>query len=218
MGRKGKLIVFVGSDGVGKTTLINQVINDASATCNIKYFHIKFNTIPRLGVIIKSLKSKLFSQNKSSNKEVLSDNKLELTRHIYNSQMSYWKLLTNITFDIFDYILGYLITLRFNKNLVVFDRYIYEFYTELNCKRMPLSVMRFYMRIVPEPDLIFYLHNDPTTVYQRKPELSIAEISEVQSRIDVLLSRKKNLIKIKTDRPVKELSNIILDSIECHEK
>ena len=218
MFQKNKLIVFVGCDGVGKTTLIKKVAEDACGNWKIKYFHIKFNIIPRLGVIFKILLHKLRLDKKVVEFKTQANNEAEEIKHTYGPDMPLWKLLVNINFDLLDYFLGYLFIFRSRSTLIIFDRYIYEFFTELNCRRMPINVMRFYLRLIPEPDFIFFLYNDPETIYQRKPELSVGEIIEIQSRIDFLLSDKTNLVKIKTDKSVKELSDIILRIISPYEK
>ena len=54
--RKNKMIVFIGCDGAGKTTLIRKLAEEIDDFVDVKYFHIKFNLIPRLGVIVKFLK------------------------------------------------------------------------------------------------------------------------------------------------------------------
>lgn len=218
MFKKNKMIVFVGCDGVGKTTLIRKLVEEIEDFVDVKYFHIKFNLIPRLGVILKFLKDKLSLKTKVMQTQSQLENASVVVKHNYGPDMPLWKLLVNINFDLLDYSLGYLHIFRSQSSLIIFDRYIYEFFTELNCRRLPLSVMRFYMRLVPKPDFIFHLYNDPDTIYRRKPELSVDEIIEIQSRIDLLLANNKNLIKIKTDRSEKELSDMVLRIIRTNEK
>ena len=216
--RKNKMIVFIGCDGAGKTTLIRKLAEEIDDFVDVKYFHIKFNLIPRLGVIVKFLKGFLsFKINVTETRSQLENVPFDV-KHTYGSDMPLWKLLVNINFDLLDYFLGYLYIFKSQSSLIIFDRYIYEFFTELNCRRLPLFVMRFYMRLVPKPDFIFHLHNDPDTIYQRKPELSVDEIIEIQSRIDLLFADNENLIKIKTDRSEKELSDMVLRIINIDDK
>lgn len=218
MFKKSKMIVFVGCDGVGKTTLIRKLAEEIDDFVDVKYFHIKFNLIPRVGVIIKFLKDRLSFKTKVTSSQSQVKNAPAVVKHNYGPDMPLWKLLVNINFDLLDYFLGYLHIFRSQSSLIIFDRYIYEFFTELNCRRLPLFVMRFYMRLVPKPDFIFHLYNDPDTIYRRKPELSVDEIIEIQSRIDLLLANNENLIKIKTDRSDKELSDMVLRIISTDEK
>ena len=52
-----KLIVFVGPDGSGKTTIINKIKDSLSPNNQVQINHIRFNRIPRAGQLKKFILS-----------------------------------------------------------------------------------------------------------------------------------------------------------------
>ncbi|MCK4592406.1 hypothetical protein KAT63_03125 [Candidatus Parcubacteria bacterium] len=71
-----------------------------------------------------------------------------------------------------------------NKNIIIFDRF---FYDRLIRAKNNFLYKLFYC-LTPKVNLIFYLTASPEILYQRKPEISIINIKQVQDAFE----RKKN--------------------------
>ena len=101
------------------------------------------------------------------------------------------------------------------KNVVIFDRYIYDFYTELYYIKNRIGFMRFVMKIAPKPDYIFYLNIPPEVVFNRKQDLSIEEITIVQNRTRELLSHLDNFKLLDMSESPEKITNKVI-SIAFH--
>jgi hypothetical protein len=207
------LIVFVSPDGGGKTTTINEFVKILPKEYFIKKRHIRFNIIPRLGHLIQWIKSplsykKVFVKTESKTSD-------PVVRHIYGKNLPLWKILIVLLYEVFDYLLGYFLLFGNNKKeIYLFDRYIYDYYTERDWCNTPLIIMKFIMRIIPKPSLIVVLYNDPDVIYSRKPELDIKDIKYTQDRIDKLLVNHHNVLKISTDEIPATIAQKVIEAAE----
>lgn len=210
---KTKLIVLVSPDGGGKTSAINELRALVSDRYQIHDRHIRFNNIPRLGYLLNRLRNPL----KSNSAFIPSTSTLgkEIKRHTYGEAIPLWKIVIILSYELLDYLLGYasLITKRGN-HIFLFDRYIYDYYTERNWNNTPRWLMRLIMVIIPRPLLIINLKNDPEVIHQRKPELSVSDIAYTQDRIEDLLRGDSNLVELCTVIPPKEIAKRIEKHIE----
>lgn len=212
-GFKSKLIVLVGPDGSGKTTAIHELRNLISDSYTIHDRHIRFNNIPRFGHLLYRLKNPLSRKPLYSPSQSTLNS--ELKTHSYGENIPIWKILIILGYDLFDYLIGYLSLISKSDNsLFVFDRYIYDYYTERDWINTPRWLMRLIMILIPKPYLIVILKNDPVVIYDRKPELSISDITYTQDKIEELLGRDLNIIKLSTDRSPKEIAQSIVHQAE----
>jgi len=83
-------------------------------------------------------------------------------------------------FHLSDFILGGVLRLRaraFKKELVIIDRYYYDFFVDLKRYRLdiPNWLVRLGYRLVVKPDLVFYLDADPEVLQRRKQEVPLEE-------------------------------------------
>jgi thymidylate kinase len=83
-----------------------------------------------------------------------------------------------------DYLLGRWIIGRAKTHgdLVVFDRYFYDWFIHSCYERIPRWLFPFFRRVFPRPDVVVHLCNDPETVHRRKPELTVRQIEEQNRR------------------------------------
>jgi len=192
------LIVFVSPDGGGKTTTINEFVKIIPKEYVVNNRHIRFHILPRLGHLIQWIKSPLsykrvFSKTESKISEPIS-------RHIYGKNVPLWKIIIVLLYDVFDYLFGYFLLFRPKSNQIyLFDRYIYDYYTERDWCNTPLIIMKTIMWIIPKPSLIVVLDNEPEVIYSRKPELDIKDIKYTQDKIDELLVNCNNVLIVSTD-------------------
>ena len=212
---RAKFLVFVGPDGSGKTSLINELEKNIGQEKNIEIKHIRFNIIPRFGKL-----KKFFSNPMRTKKSEIFDPTVSKVgkinnRYIYGPDIKLWKIVINLIYELLDYLLGYFFLLSKNSNaMIIFDRYFYDYYTEKNWRKNPKLFMKILMLFVPKPDYIFFLWNEPKVIKSRKPELSEEEIEFINSRILDLLAKNRNFHIVKTDKSVTDLCEQIVKLIK----
>jgi len=170
--RKGICIVFLGTDGSGKSTIIDnvqEVLKQSYPREYVSYFHWR----PKLILNRKRKQNGCTVTNPHEKKP-------------YNKLISIIKFLT---FNI-DYILGYwlLVYPKLAKNsLVIFDRYYYDYFIDMYRYRIDLNIniIKFFNRLIPNPDITFLLTGDSKVIYERKKEISIEEIDNQISSIAI---------------------------------
>ena len=175
--RKGGIVAFQGTDGSGKSTIINglpDIIGRTFSGDTIDYYHWRPG-------FVKAEKKLADDGNVVSNVQP-------------HTEKPYGKLisLAKMGMYILDYTLGYWCRVRWQAakgHLVVFDRYYYDFYMDKIRYRLNVSdsVVRLCQYFIPEPDATFLLVGDAQQIYERKKEMPV---EEVQAQIDCLLNNK----------------------------
>jgi thymidylate kinase len=105
--------------------------------------------------------------------------------------------LVRLTYYWLDYLLGYWLVYRRKCALgtvMIFDRYFYDFIVDPRRSRinLPAWVRKFFLRLTPQPDLVFFLDCDPDIVYARKQELERDEIERQLTEYRKLASKFPN--------------------------
>lgn len=168
----GIMIAFIGTDGSGKSTIIEnlpKVLGRTFDESQIKYYHWR----PKY---LKSPKG-----DKNSNVNITEP----------HSKKPYSKVVSFLKFMYFnlDYILGYWFSVKVHlgKNeLVIFDRYYYDYLVDKRRYRLNLNdkLIKLAMKVIPKPDITLLLIGTPEILYERKKEISLEEV-------------KKQIIKVK---------------------
>ncbi|MDB4110555.1 hypothetical protein N9564_01855 [Amylibacter sp.] len=206
---KAKLIVFVSPDGGGKTTTINVLEQKIAERYTITRSHIRFNILPRLGQLISRIRHPL--RKYPVYVKSVSELGLPVKKHIYAANVSTWKILIVLAYETFDYVLGYFSLLSRNERAVyIFDRYIYDYFTEKNWSATPKWLIRLLMNVIPTPHLVVVLKNDPVVIHARKAELSVEDIRYTQNRIDELLLGGYNVFEVSTCISAEEIAEKII--------
>lgn len=176
--RKGLIVAFMGTDGSGKSTIIDglpTIIGNTFSGSTIDYYHW------RPGFIHPEKK---FTAEGEVVSHVQPHTQLPMGKIASFAKMAFYTL---------DYVLGYMGKVYWQAakgHLVVFDRYYYDFYVDKIRYRLSVSnsLIRFFQTFIPRPDITFLLIGDAQQIYERKKELPL---EEVQRQIDTLLSHKK---------------------------
>ena len=166
MKKAGIIVAFEGTDGSGKSTIINalpEVLGNSFPEGMMDYYHW------RPGFIKK--------EKASSDGETIVVSEP-------HAKKPYGKIKSFAKFMFFnlDYILGYWCKVRWQVakgHLVVFDRYYYDYYLDNIRYRLTISdrILDLFKGIIPRPDITFLLVGDPKILYERKKEISVEEIA-----------------------------------------
>lgn len=199
--KAGPMVVFEGTDGSGKTTIINGLPEILGRTFNenlIDYYHWRPNFLK--------------SPNPKSNENTGLVCSEPHAKKSYNKAVSFGKF---IYFN-FDYILGYFFKTRIQQSkgrMVIYDRYYYDYYLDKLRYRLDISdaVLDFFKPFIPKPDVTLLLTGDAQILYERKKEISIEEI---QGQIDRMMEKKDsfhNPVVIDVNPSVEQ----VIDDVAC---
>lgn len=175
--RKGLIVAFMGTDGSGKSTVIQglpSVIGNTFSGSTINYYHWRPDF--------------LLSKNNTNEGEQI----ITATPHA-TPPRGKLSSIVKMVFYTLDYLLGYTLRVYWQAargHLIVFDRYYYDFY--IDKLRYRLSIGDTWIRLlhtfIPEPDITFLLIGNAQQIYERKKELPVEEI---QRQINALLKYQK---------------------------
>lgn len=180
------IIALAGPDGVGKSTIVDIIINKKShfpkyILCN----NWRPNLLPRLRRFIGKAE-KTFANG-------------EQNLIIPRSNPGRFQFI-RILYYLVDFIFGHYYKDKFDAarlTLIIYDRSIYD--TLINPERFGLKngfLTKMLVRFSPKPDILFYLSDSADRIYARKPELRIDEIKRQQKKWIELFLIKTNKIDL----------------------
>lgn len=171
---RGIMIAFQGTDGSGKSTVINglyQALADCFPEEQMVYYHCR---------------PFLFQPAKAShglNMDVVCPDP--------HGSKPYGRFISlgKLAYCSADYIIGYLLKVRQELKqgkLVIFDRYYYDFYLDKLRYRLKLSDfwIRLFEPFIPKPDITFVLTGEAEPIWQRKQEIPLEEVREQIRRME----------------------------------
>jgi thymidylate kinase len=202
------LIIIIGPDGSGKTTIANEII-DIMKKRDIKTHHLamNFEILPKLRDLINPFRV---------NKIEVSHVEGEYYGGMKNKANSKIKGMILATWYTIDYFLGNikLIKWNYNNEIVIFARYFYDYYFQ----RGHINTPKYYLRIlevfIPKPDFIFTIKRNAKDIFDLKPELSIEEIQRQQDIIDTLLLKKDNAYIIDGNKGIDDTLDQIMQILD----
>ena len=192
-----KTIAFLGSDGSGKSTVIDTLLESDKLNYNkIEYFHLK--------PIVKS---------SSSGETVVDD---PHAKPVYSAVKSYMKLL----FFIYQYNKGWIKNinpLKSDNTLVIFDRYYDDLLVDYRRYRYggSMAIAKFARKFIPKPELYFILVTDADIIYKRKQEVEFSELERQIEGYSSLADNKRYFLIDVNRTPseiVKEIVNIMKEN------
>lgn len=201
----GFFIAFLGSDGSGKSTIIENISPILSKAFHnaVYYEHMRPNKLPSI--------ARLFGKKEEFNKLV--------TNPHGSSSSGFLGSLLRWLYYTFDYTFGFYSKVWPKKAICscvwIFDRYYYDFL--IDSKRGRIKLPRWLLKLgeffVPEPDLILCLGTDAQTIYKRKPELSLDEVERQVLGLKKFCDSNRRAVWIDTGKDIDISSYDALDVI-----
>jgi len=183
----GITIAFLGSDGSGKSTIIDRITHANLPFRRTDYFHLK------------PLKT---GKNKDNNAIIDDPHK----HPPYSSFKSYLKLI----YFIYQYNFGWVKNILFLKrksSLIIFDRYYDDLLVDSRRYRYggSLHIAKLIKKFIPQPDIYFILTGTPDVIYSRKQEVAFEELERQVKSYESLVDNKR-YFKINVDNSIETIS------------
>lgn len=193
----GIVAAFQGTDGSGKTTIIDalpHMLGNTWPEDSIRYFHCR-------PYVLEPSK-----QEKKGAPHVACTNPHAKTP--YGKLKSFAKLC----YCIFDYIIGWCGPIHLERakgHLVIFDRYYYDFYLDKLRYRFNLSdrILRLMQHFVPKPNITFVLTGEAEPIWARKKEISLEEVKQQIRLMEQYENLFANPCRIDVVQPIEKVVN-----------
>ena len=159
------IIVFLGPDGCGKTTVAERISNGWGAWSNRSSVNKAFNfeILPPLAMLFRSKSS---TDRRRSVGEFMSG---------MSQPKTLMRLLPSFIWNLCDFAIGSVISV-FSGRDYIFARYYYDNFYQRSYRIFPLWIIRAGLLFVKTPTAIFILERNPSEIHVQKPELTIEEI------------------------------------------
>lgn len=200
----GFTIAVLGTDGAGKTTIINSITKPLSKSVHksVFYEHMRPNLIPNI--------ANLFGKKKTN--DVVSE------PHS-GKQSSFLVSLIRLFYYTFDYTVGYWLKVypvKVKKACIwIFDRYYYDYLIDQkrgNIK-LPIWLVKAIGFFVPKPKIILCLGAEPSIIHERKPELPLEEVERQVKELKAFCKRNKKAVWIDTGLSINESTNAAIEAV-----
>lgn len=205
------LIVLIGPDGSGKTTIADMIKNCSTINNHFYkkfYFHTNFPILPRMrkiGEWLGFLKKENAAYSPSS-------------RQI--EPLPFFKSMLYPIYYGLNYFLGHFWIWKQKANggaLIIFDRYFYEYFIQPSFIKCPRWLLKIILKIIPKPDILVFIKSEPEQVFLRKQELSLEEIKRQLKICEKIVARDKNGVIIENtdiDKAVEQIQKLIIERLK----
>ena len=200
----GLSVAFIAPDGAGKSTIINRVKETVSGSFyGVNLYYMRPHLFKNLGHYNKLNPTEEAATNDNPHGVVCDG--------VFKSAVRFF-------FYNLDFQLGTLLKInrkKINKQLVIFDRYYYDYFADM--KRYKYSLPAWFPAafewMIPKPDMVFVLDGNPEVLYERKKELPISELEKQCSVFHQLAQNRKNFYAINVNRDVDTIVDEVTETI-----
>jgi thymidylate kinase len=201
----GYSVAFMGTDGSGKSTLIQKITPKLLDTFHnaVYYEHLRPNYICSLAMLIgKETVPSMQSLNPHGSKT-----------------SGFLVSLLRLCYYLVDYTVGFYTKIWVRKSfrscIWIFDRFYYDFIIDPRRLRinLPNWILKIGLFLIPEPDLIICLGTNANTIHQRKPELPLEEVKRQVIELERFCRAHKRAVWIDTGVSIEKSSKEALVAI-----
>lgn len=201
--RKHKMVMaFIGPDGSGKSSVIDNIEQrlayflqneNVEERCNL--LHFRPTIFPNLGELAAK-------RGREQDTDFERPHRNEPAGSVSSFfRMGYYTL---------DYLLGWQKVVRQdvkNERVTIFDRYGYDFLVDPQRSKikLPMLLRKFFVALMPKPQVTFVMMADAETIYSRKQELDKGEIERQIGEYEKL-ARKRGFYALDASGTVNEAS------------
>lgn len=203
--KHARVVAVLAPDGTGKTTFIDALVkeldyyyvNDAEDQ-RMHIYHFRPTVLPNLGAVGE--KAGVMEQDK------------DWTNPHRGKPANPLSSLIRIAYYTMDYIMGFMKCVRkdvhYDKH-VLFDRYSYDFIVDpLRTKLgLPKWVRKCFVRLTPQPKVVFVLDANPEIIYSRKQELTKEEITRQLGVYRELANSHKRFYTINAEQTPEQMAD-----------
>ncbi len=201
----GRVLAILGVDGAGKSTNIQALLPVLNAATHnaVVVKHLRPGLLPPLARLIPG---RAPSSGIQTNPHAGKPSGIFLS-------------LFRLSYLYLDYLLGYWLLTRpiiaRQPTILLYDRYAYDMYLDPLRFRisLPARVIRWYVSLVPRPDLIFCLHGDATTIAARKDELSVQETQRQMNALFDFAEQQAHTVLVSTEQSTQDSRDTILSAL-----
>lgn len=202
---KGLVISFIGTDGSGKSTIIESIKPSLIKIFNqgVHYEHLRPNKFPSI--------ARLFGKSESSEQAVIDPHS--------SPQSGYFISLIRWSYYMLDYTLGFYIKVfpkvKSGSCIWIFDRYYYDYFIDPIRLRinLPKFILKLGQFIIWEPDIIICLGTKAEIIHKRKPELPLSEVKRQVMELRNFCKHNKRSLWIDTGDDIDISVNQTLEAI-----
>lgn len=201
------LIVLIGPDGCGKTTLANKLVEKMHERGRRSYFfEMTFGIIPRFRDIASFIMRRKVGRSHETG---------ALLAGMSYPPNSPTRALVYAVWYGLDYLAGrWKYRKELKSDLVLFARYSYDYAFQRAYMRMPNFGTRLIFACAPQPDFVFTIYRGANEIFSQKPELSPSEIERQQRAIKKLLCNRSNFYVLDGSRGVEATLRDLLAIID----
>ena len=192
---KSICIAILGTDGSGKTTIINALTPELETKyhCKVSYLHLRPHWLPPLGSVAGNKQSGgggVVTEPHALAPSGFVVSLIRLFYYLMDYTMGYWKVVRP--------------KLRDANRVLIFDRYHYDFLIDPRRMRiaLPSWLIAGVLKIAPEPDYVFCLGADHKVIFERKPETSLDEVNRQTNDLRALCEKNPRAVWIDTGESV----------------
>jgi len=206
----GLSIALLGPDGCGKSTIAELLRKRVEITryTGAEIYHGHFGFLPELKVLKKLLP--LHHGGEIEKKPLPGTENIGMDEPHSIVRSFVYIVYYSIDFALSRFSVGKAVS---SGKLVIFDRWFHDFFFQRKHRRVPRWLLWLIAWPLPKPDLTVFLFADPHVIRNRKPELTVEEISRELSILSRLREGFNGAVSLRTDRPahetVEELEGII---------
>ncbi len=198
---KKQMIVIIGPDGSGKSTVANQL---QDIICEIfkwdkkkmRTLHFRPNLLPNIQKLVT------FWRSTDTSGDFANPHRAKPSNFVIS--------LFRLFYYFLDYTFGYLVKvypLLGKLNIILFDRYYYDFIIDPSRSRikLPRFIPMLLLKLIPKPTLTVLIDNDVDTILHRKQELPVPEIERQIAEYRSLIKYLPNATCVNGRKPIVDI-------------